>query len=662
MPTRESDAERDYWRRCDKPAARFFVAMNPSYGQGNGIVTMFPISASMLTGIASRIVRERAARLVEGTLAAAQRLPLVDRLLRPRAVRRQLQAAPLLAGLADTDLQRLAERARIVALPAGHTLFHAGDAGDEVYVVARGAVAVVAGEEMLDQLGAGALFGEIAVLTGGRRKASVRAVIPTTLVKIPGEAVRAVMRRGPLGDALAEVAAARLFDDHLRASGRHHQLGREARMAWARGGRLASLEPGRGCGRRRGVLDRAARRRADRAGRGAAVGAGAGGGRVDAVDRDGGDDARAGAARAGAGRGGGGVVMRDRYDAIVIGAGPSGTTCARELAARGASVLLIDKKSPGWHKPCGGGIPEVLFEPYGVPAELGFSAPKVRVFDAAQRLLTIPLRYRTVYRDRFDEHLAAAARAAGAEGLFDTMLLDVTRDEGGFIVRTSKGSTRSTYLVGADGCMSTVRRKLFPEQLPESMCAIAVEHWYRAPHGVTSLDFFVEPDVLGTGYAYVFPKDPGLLVIGVAGLGLDRPRAVLEQLLTRPRYRALVGDVPVDAVHGARIPYRHLSRLRDGRLLLVGDAAGSIRRSSSPASRSRCTRGGSPARRSARRCGSATTRLWSATPWPTCGRRVSGSSCATPFTTRCSSAAGRPRSRRWPARCGGARSCCRARS
>lgn len=244
MPTRESDAERDYWRRCDKPAARFFVAMNPSYSQGNGIVTMFPITASMLRGIASRIVRERAARLVEGTLTAAQRLPLVHRLLRPRAVRRQLQAAPLLAGLAATDLRRLAERATIVALPAGRTLFHAGDAGDEVYVVARGAVAVVAGEEMLDQLGAGALFGEIAVLTGGLRKASVRAVIPTTLVRIPGEAVRAVMRRGPLGDALAEMAAARLFDDHLRASGRHRQLGRAARMAWAQGGRLASLERG----------------------------------------------------------------------------------------------------------------------------------------------------------------------------------------------------------------------------------------------------------------------------------------------------------------------------------------------------------------------------------------------------------------------------------
>ena len=128
--------------------------------------------------------------------------------------------------------------------------------------------------------------------------------------------------------------------------------------------------------------------------------------------------------------------------------------------------------------------------------------------------------------------------------------------------------------MGADGCMSAVRRKLFSEQLAEESCAIAVEHWYRVPHGIRSLDFYIEPEILRTGYAYVFPKDPEVLVIGLAGVGIDTPRAVLDRMLELPRYRALTRGAPVEAVHGARIPYRHLSRLRDGRLLLVGDAAG----------------------------------------------------------------------------------------
>lgn len=263
MPTRETEAERDYWLRSDKPAARFFVTMNPAYSQGNGLVTMFPITASMLAGIASRIVGERAKRAVEGALALAQRLPISGRMLRPGAVRRQLGAAPLFASLADADLQRVVNLATTVSLPAGQMLFRAGDPGDELYVIVRGAVAVLVGEAgeeaMIDQLGAGALFGEIAVLAGGRRKASVRTVIPTTLVRIPGAELRAAMQRAPvgdakqgdaklgdakLGDAIWEVFAARIFDDHLRAAGLGRELGRGERLAWVGRGRHSEVEAG----------------------------------------------------------------------------------------------------------------------------------------------------------------------------------------------------------------------------------------------------------------------------------------------------------------------------------------------------------------------------------------------------------------------------------
>lgn len=248
MPTRETEAERDYWRRSDKPAARFFVAMNPSYSAGNGLVTLFPITISMLMGIASRIIREKTRLMVERALTMAQRLPLTAQVIRPAAVRRHLRAAPLFAGLDGAGLQRVVEQSSIVTLPAGKMLFREGDVGDDLYVVTRGAVAVLAGaaggEEVSEQLGSGGLFGLISVLASGRRNASVRTVIPTTLLRIPGGALRAAMHSAALGDAIWEMFAGRVFDGHLRAAGQHGELGRSERLAWVRRAKHAVLAPG----------------------------------------------------------------------------------------------------------------------------------------------------------------------------------------------------------------------------------------------------------------------------------------------------------------------------------------------------------------------------------------------------------------------------------
>src|SRR6187551_2029320 len=45
-----------------------------------------------------------------------------------------------------------------------------------------------------------------------------------------------------------------------------------------------------------------------------------------------------------------------RYDAIVVGAGPAGSTAAYRLAAAGASVMLLDRAEFPRDKPCGGGV------------------------------------------------------------------------------------------------------------------------------------------------------------------------------------------------------------------------------------------------------------------------------------------------------------------
>lgn len=263
------------------------------------------------------------------------------------------------------------------------------------------------------------------------------------------------------------------------------------------------------------------------------------------------------------------------YDVIIVGAGPSGSQCARTLAGSGAKVLMLDKKKPGWHKPCGGGVSVMALGTYEIPTSLGFETAGVRIFDAVGDVSVGPLPFYDMRRNIFDEYLSSDAAARGIEVRLETTVHRLGRTgDGGFEVETRDGTFRAMYLVGADGVSSTVRDRLFSEKFDATTAAIALEYWFEWNHGVRHLDFYVEPELLPLGYSYAFPKDAGTIAVGIAGLEIERPREVLEQLLELPRYKGLIGSNERVAAHGARIPYKPLTRLREGRLVLVGDAAG----------------------------------------------------------------------------------------
>jgi CRP-like cAMP-binding protein len=103
-----------------------------------------------------------------------------------------------------------------VELAPGQTLFAAGDSADAFYVVAAGEVeAFLADTEgrtvSLERLGAGASFGELALLDGGERTTGVRALTASTLAVLRRPAFHAALQRSPeMAVALLEVVGARL--------------------------------------------------------------------------------------------------------------------------------------------------------------------------------------------------------------------------------------------------------------------------------------------------------------------------------------------------------------------------------------------------------------------------------------------------------------------
>jgi CRP-like cAMP-binding protein len=233
---RDTEAEREYWRRCDKPAARFFVEANPGYVQGHGLLTMVPLSAANVMQMARTVSRRKLRQPMAAARSLVQRLPGMARLRRAQVVR-QLQAVPLFARYDAQVLEPLAERAEELALPAGQYVFRKGDSSDEMYLLAHGAAYVLdergPREKVVDELGSGAMFGEIAMLGGERRSASIRTAMASTLLRIP----RAVLQ--PLMDAQAylrktvwQTLAMRRFDDLVRENALYNSLGRQERLAW----------------------------------------------------------------------------------------------------------------------------------------------------------------------------------------------------------------------------------------------------------------------------------------------------------------------------------------------------------------------------------------------------------------------------------------------
>jgi hypothetical protein len=245
--TRETDVESEYWMHCDKPEVRYFLASNPGYGQGHGLVTVVPLGLDNLLSIARSLLKHRLRRSLEKLTARMQRA--WPRAL-PRSARdvQQLRHVPLLAHLDDATLRGLAGHVKRHVLPAGQPVFQAGNACDGLYLIERGAVYVMApsgsGETLVDELGSGAVFGECALLTGERRSASIRTATASVLVHLPSRALLPLLEKDrPLREGLWKTFSERRFDDLVRGRDGYGHLGRTHRLDVFRHGEFRELAP-----------------------------------------------------------------------------------------------------------------------------------------------------------------------------------------------------------------------------------------------------------------------------------------------------------------------------------------------------------------------------------------------------------------------------------
>jgi len=113
-----------------------------------------------------------------------------------------LRRAALFASLTDDELRLVAAVAESVHFNAGETIFREGDSSDSCYVISSGHASAVrahpAGRSItLARFGPADVFGELAMLDGQRRSATLLALDELDAITIPGDVMRRLLRERP---------------------------------------------------------------------------------------------------------------------------------------------------------------------------------------------------------------------------------------------------------------------------------------------------------------------------------------------------------------------------------------------------------------------------------------------------------------------------------
>jgi len=145
-----------------------------------------------------------------------------------------LAGAPILQLLSGEELRTLAAGALPLLAVPGERIVVEGAAGDSLYVVADGEVEVLIRHEgrdrPVDTMGPGAVIGEMSLLTGERRNATVRAIDTALILQIGSQQYEPILRAHPEWlDDLAVMMQDRLEARKRRLAGKDSAIRRPAR-------------------------------------------------------------------------------------------------------------------------------------------------------------------------------------------------------------------------------------------------------------------------------------------------------------------------------------------------------------------------------------------------------------------------------------------------
>jgi len=287
-----------------------------------------------------------------------------------------------------------------------------------------------------------------------------------------------------------------------------------------------------------------------------------------------------------------------KFDAVVVGAGPSGSTTAKNLASKGIKVLLVDKEKFPRKKPCGGGLPLRTLERFPFIKDMNViesysyggyvHSPSLKnTIEIKKQEPVIAM----VQRDKFDQSLVDLAVDRGTLFMDNKVVKDIDIKLYNARVSFLDGTSVITDLViGADGFRSIVANKTglsrnkpffgicILEEFP--LQSEIIRNLYTANHFCHIFSKF--HGIMG--YGWVFPKkkyvNVGLVTYKIKKTErykkLNLKRIFYEYLSFLQKTHVLPSSLKSTKMQAGLLPVQPLHKTYTDRVLLCGDAAGLI--------------------------------------------------------------------------------------
>ncbi|TDJ41650.1 MAG: NAD(P)/FAD-dependent oxidoreductase [Gammaproteobacteria bacterium] len=265
------------------------------------------------------------------------------------------------------------------------------------------------------------------------------------------------------------------------------------------------------------------------------------------------------------------------YDVLIVGGGPAGSTCARELVQGGFAVGVLERDEFPRTKLCAGWItPEAVadleLDPSSYPHRFNtFDHLVMHIRGLKFRLNTVQ---HSIRRCELDDYLLKRSGAV----VHRHTVREIAGDDGDYVI---DGQYRARYLVGAGGTRCPVYRSLFRDQNPRSkgMQTTTFEHEFPYEwHDERCHLWFFRKGL--PGYAWYVPKADGFLNCGVGGVA-EALKDSGQDIKTHWHHHmdlldqeGSVGEVQYAPKGYSYFLRDHLGTVRVDNAFIVGDAVG----------------------------------------------------------------------------------------